>query len=283
MKKILLWIIGVTFSIAVLLGGIFSYWYFGATNYVLTGVPVLNYHQVNNKFSTCLTMKPENFDEQMKYLHDNDYHAITQAQFDAYMSNEGDLPDRPVFITFDDGYVDNYEQAYPIMKKYGMKGTIFLVINLMNTPGYLTWDQVTEMGKNGMEFGSHTISHKPLTSFDQAGVHRELTQSKAVIEGYLGKPCIYIAFPEGKVNDMVLTETKAAGYKYAFSVETGRDFPWDDHYDLDRVPMFEGPVSFKHFRFRLTFSAFSAILWKTHKYFEHMEFTNTLAAHIPEP
>ena len=93
---------------------------FRVTNYHLTGVPVLNYHQVNNKFNTVLTMKPANFDEQMKYLHDNDYHSITLEQFDAYMLGEGDLPDRPVLITFDDGYVDNYENAYPILKKYHM-------------------------------------------------------------------------------------------------------------------------------------------------------------------
>ena len=86
-------------------------------------------------------MKPADFEQQIKYLHDNDYHAITLEQFDAYMRGEGDLPDRPVLITFDDGYVDNYEDAYPILKKYHMRGTIFLIINLVGTPGYLTWDQ----------------------------------------------------------------------------------------------------------------------------------------------
>lgn len=102
LKKICSWIIGVILTVLVLLIGIFAFWYFGSTNYHLTGVPVLNYHQVNNKFNTVLTMKPANFDEQMKYLHDNDYHSITLEQFDAYMRGEGDLPDRPVLITFDD-------------------------------------------------------------------------------------------------------------------------------------------------------------------------------------
>ena len=235
LKKICSWIIGVILTVLVLLIGIFAFWYFGSTNYHLTGVPVLNYHQVNNKFNTVLTMKPANFDEQMKYLHDNDYHSITLEQFDAYMRGEGDLPDRPVLITFDDGYVDNYENAYPILKKYHMRGTIFLIINLMNTPGYLTWDQVKEMSADGMEFGSHTISHKPLTSFDRAGVRHELQDSKDIIEKMTGKPCHFIAFPEGKYNDMVMEETRGAGYRYAFTVETGRDFPWDDPYDLDRV------------------------------------------------
>ena len=149
-KKICSWIIGVILTVLVLFIGVFSFWYFGSTNYHLTGVPVLNYHQVNNKFNTVLTMKPADFEQQIKYLHDNDYHAITLEQFDAYMRGEGDLPDRPVLITFDDGYVDNYEDAYPILKKYHMRGTIFLIINLVGTPGYLTWDQVHEMAADGM-------------------------------------------------------------------------------------------------------------------------------------
>ncbi|WP_296824508.1 polysaccharide deacetylase family protein [uncultured Megasphaera sp.] len=283
MKKFFSWFLGIIFTVIVLVAGIFAYWYFGSTNYHLTGVPVLNYHQVNNRYETCLTMKPENFEAQMKYLHDNDYHSITQAQFDAYMRGEGSLPDRPVLITFDDGYVDNYEFAYPIMKKYGFRGTIFLIMNLMDKPGYLTWDMVKEMSNDGMEFGSHTISHKPLTSFDRSGVRKELQESKAMIEARTGKVCNFIAFPEGKFNEMIMEETKNAGYDYGFTVETGRDFPWDDHYDLDRVPFFEGPVSFKHFRFRLTFSAFSALLWKTHAYLNNMEMTKPLADHIPQP
>ena len=271
------------FTLCVLVVGMFAFWFLCSTNYRLTGVPVLNYHQVNDKFKTVLTMTPKNFDAQMKYLHDHDYHSISQAEFNAYMSGEGDLPDRPVMITFDDGYVDNYEHAYPIMKKYGYRGTIFLIMNLMNKPGYLTWDMVKKMSDDGMEFGSHTLSHKPLTSFDEAGLRHELRDSKTYIEKKTGKPCTFIAFPEGKFNDQVMEETKAAGYKYAFTVETGRDFPWDDHYDLDRVAMFEGPISFEHFRFRLTFSAFSAFLWKTHKYLENIEMTKVLAKHIPQP
>ena len=283
MKKIVSWLAGLALTGAVLTAGIGLFWFFGSTNYLLTGVPVLNYHQVNDKFQTVLTMTPADFEEQMKYLHDRDYHAVTQDQFAAYMSGEGSLPDRPVMITFDDGYVDNYEHAYPIMKKYGLTGTIFLIVDLMETPGYLTWAQVQEMGRNGMEFGSHTMSHKPLTSFDRQGVRTELRESKAAIESHLQKPCKYIAFPEGEFDDMVMEETRAAGYEYGFTVETGRDFPWDDHFDLARVPFFEGPDSFGHFYFRLNFSTLSSWLWRLHKGLEAREATRSLAVFVPEP
>ncbi len=283
MKKVYTWLLGICLTFFVVLAGAFSYWYFASTNYHLTGVPVLNYHQVNNKFHTVLTMKPENFEEQIQYLSESGYHSITLEQFSQYMSGEGDLPDKPVLITFDDGYEDNYEYAYPILKKYNMIATFFLITDFIGRPGYLTWDQVKEMDAAGMEFGSHTLSHRPLDSFDREGVRHELVGSKKAVEWRLGKKCEFIAFPEGKFTDTVLEETENAGYKYGFTVDTGRDFPWDDPYDLDRIPLFEGPISFEHFRFRLTFSAFSAFLWKSHKFFDHMELTKPLAECIPEP
>lgn len=287
MKKFVFGVVGLVLTGVILAAGLGLFWRFGSTNYLLTGVPVLNYHQVNDRFQTVLTMKPTDFEEQMKYLHDHGYHSITQEQFAAYMRGEGSLPDRPVMITFDDGYVDNYEQAYPILKKYGFTGTIFLIVDLVGKPGYLTWDQVQEMGRNGMEFGSHTMSHKPLTGFDRQGVRTELRESKAAIESHLQKPCEYIAFPEGEFDGMVMKETRAAEYEYGFTVETGRDFPWDDPFDLERVPLFEGGDSFGdsfgHFLFRLNYSTLSAWLWRLHKGLEAGNATKSLAAFVPEP
>lgn len=82
---------------------------------------------------------------------------------------------------------------------------------------------------------------------------------------------------------MVMEETRAAGYEYGFTVETGRDFPWDDHFDLARVPFFEGPDSFGHFYFRLNFSTLSSWLWRLHKGLEAREATRSLAVFVPEP
>lgn len=270
-------------SVLVLAVGVVGFFYVSSANYRLMGVPVLNYHQVNNKFNTALTMTTADFEEQMEYLEENGYHSISQAEFTAYINGEDDLPDKPVLITFDDGYIDNYDCAYPIMKNHGMRGTIFVIMNFLDQPNYLTTAQIQTMSKDGMEFGSHTISHKPLTSMDQPTVHKELTQSKALLEKKLGKPVTFLAYPEGKYNDMVKLETKACGYDAGFTVNTGRDFPWDDRYDLDRVPFFEGPGSFLHFKFRLIFSSFAALLWKTHDYVAHLEAYKDYAKLIPQP
>ena len=109
-------------------------------------VPVLNYHQINDRDENALTVHTDQFEAQMKYLADNGFHTITPAEmFDAW-ENGTELPDKPVVLTFDDGYVDNYRNAYPILEKYHLKGTIFLISDYVSTyQNYLTWAQVEEM------------------------------------------------------------------------------------------------------------------------------------------
>ena len=107
------------------------------------GVPVLNYHQVEDKDGNPLTLWTDQFEAQMAYLAAEGYTTITiDEMMDAY-EHGTPLPEKPVIITFDDGYADNYENAYPILKKYGFKATIFLIYDFTNTyPNYLTWDQI---------------------------------------------------------------------------------------------------------------------------------------------
>lgn len=283
MKKVFSWIVGIVLTMFVLCTGIMAYWYIGSDHYTMTGVPVLNYHQVNDRFNTCLTMTTQNFEKQMKYLQDNGYHAITQAQLRAYMETGADLPDKPIMITFDDGYIDNYECAYPIMKKYGMTGTIFVITSFVDSPQYLSWRQIDTMRRDGIEFGSHTVHHNPLDSLDQATMRQELTESKRILEKHLEREVPYIAYPEGKYNGMVKKETKAAGYAGAFTVNTGRIYSWDDAFVLDRVPLFEGLNSFDHFRIRLVFSTFCGFLWRAHDYVAKNLKWKHIASLIPQP
>ncbi len=110
-----------------------------------TQVLVLNYHMVNSMFIS-LAIEPDDFDWQMKYLVDHGYHTITPDELYDFLAGTGKLPERPVLITFDDGYVDNYTTAYPILKKYNLKATIFVVTGFLSKrKGYLTWDQLREM------------------------------------------------------------------------------------------------------------------------------------------
>ena len=152
------------------------------------GIPVLNYHQVEEKDGNPLTLWPDQFEAQMAYLAEEGYTPITIDEMMDALENGAPLPEKPVIITFDDGYADNYEYAYPILKKYGFKATIFLIYDFTNTyPNYLTWDQINEMKESGLiHFESHTMTHAnlaELTSVDElrheiADSHDLLSQAR---------------------------------------------------------------------------------------------------------
>lgn len=217
----------------------------------LKDVPVLNYHKVD-VLNHPLSISPQEFEEQMEYLYKEQYNAISPDQLMAYLKYGKQLPDKPIMITFDDGYLDNYTNAYPIMKKYGFTATIFIVTNLVdNDPRFITWDQVREMQKNGIVFGSHTVNHKSLTSLTKEQIMDELTQSRDEITRQLGKPPKYFAYPTGTYNSGIEDMVRAVGYKAAFTIQYGQVGADSDLYALERIPIFKGQKTFRSFFIRL--------------------------------
>ena len=201
-------------------------------------VLVLNYHMVNSMFIS-LAVEPSDFDWQMKYLVDHGYHSITPDELYAFLAGKGSLPDRPVLITFDDGYVDNYTNAYPILKKYDLKATIFIVTGFVsNRKGYLTWDQLREMEQNGITAQSHTVTHAPLPELPDDRIREELVESKRKAEAELGHPVEYIAYPTGVHDLHIVGIAKEAGYKGGFTVKYGNVDRASNIYALERVPVF---------------------------------------------
>ena len=170
---------------------------------VTRAVPVLNYHQINDRDENSLTVHTDEFDEQMKYLSDNGYHAITPEEMMDAWENDTPLPEKPVILTFDDGYVDNYKNAYPILEKYNLKGTIFLISDFVGTyPNYMTWAQVDEMQQSGLiDFESHTLSHPELDKIPSDQAQHQLTDSKKALEWRLNKPIKFIAYPCGSYDE----------------------------------------------------------------------------------
>lgn len=217
----------------------------------LKDVPVLNYHKVDT-LNHALSVSPQEFEEQMEYLHKSGYTTITPDQLMSYLKSGKQLPDKPILITFDDGYLDNYTNAYPIMKKYGFTATIFIVTNLVsNDPRFVTWDQVREMQKNGIVFGSHTVNHQSLTSLTKEQIMHELSQSREEIAAQLGKPPKYFAYPTGTYNLEIEDMVRAAGYKAAFTIHYGQVGADSDLYALERIPIFKGQKTFRSFFIRL--------------------------------
>ena len=142
----------------------------------VSGVPVLNYHQINDVDHNAMTITTKQFEAQMKYLSDNNYTAISPDQLIDHLETGAPLPPHPVLITFDDGYKDNYLNAFPILKKYQMTATIFLISDYVSTyEKYLTWDEIALMQRDGIDFESHTSSR------DQKPLWSGISASKSII------------------------------------------------------------------------------------------------------
>lgn len=248
-------------------------------------VPVLNYHQINDRDENALTVHTDQFEAQMKFLVDNGYHAITPAEMLDAFENGSELPSKPVIITFDDGYIDNYRNAYPVLEKYNLKATIFLISDYVSTyPNYLTWADVAEMQESGIiDFESHTLSHAELDKITSAEAWQQLSGSKKALEWHLNKPINFIAYPCGSYDEELERLTKKAGYRAAFTVNYGLSDPDENHFILDRVPIFgSNSHTMLRFKMRLQYSPIFAPLAKIHRNLTAGNHT-FLAKFIPTP
>ncbi len=215
-----------------------------------TPVTVLNYHKVDN-MNISLSVLPDDFDKQMNYLKSEGYNTITPEQLYQHLVNGTQLPENPIIITFDDGYEDNYQYAYPILKKYGFTGTVFIITSLVGQQNYLTWDQIKEMKANGMDFQSHTVSHKSMTELTEQQLRDELVNSKKTLDEQLGQDTQFFAYPTGTYNLYIAKLVKDAGYKAAFTIKYGNVDNASNLYALERVPIFHTENTFLSFYERM--------------------------------
>jgi peptidoglycan/xylan/chitin deacetylase (PgdA/CDA1 family) len=219
-----------------------------------TKVMVLNYHKVDNTFIS-LAVRPDDFEAQMKYLSDNGYHTISPDELYDSLAGTGELPENPVLITFDDGYEDNYTNAYPILKKYGFKATIFVITSFLGKDkNYMTWDQARELDANGISIESHTVDHKSMTDLTDEQLRMGLVESKKKAEKELGHPVEYMAYPTGTYNLHIAEMVKEAGYKAAFTIKYGNVDKASNIYALERVPIFHTEDTNKDFLERIRYT-----------------------------
>lgn len=181
-------------------------------------VPVLMYHVIGNPPSEkspygYLCVSPEAFDQQMKYLKQQGYTFLFPNEI--YYA---DSCHKPIIVTFDDGYDNNYYWAYRIAKKYNAKITIYMVGDYLDKPGYLSSVQLREMTQSRIvNIGSHTMSHKDLSLLNSQELKYEFEESKRKLEQAVGKEIMDISYPFGKFSAAVIEEAKKY-YKNAFTV-----------------------------------------------------------------
>ena len=137
----------------------------------------------------------------MAWLRDQGYESITLTDLVYHMALGWQLPDKPVILTFDDGYVDNYQYAFPLLKKYGYVGTFFLVTYPIDfgNPDYMTWDMVQEMYQSGMDFEPHSYRHFDLRGKDLDFLVFEIVAPKEAIEAHIGQTVHFFSYPSGSL------------------------------------------------------------------------------------
>lgn len=251
-----------------------------STDYKIYGVPVLNYHQVNDEKHSALTLHVDQFREQMEYLHNQGYNTITLTQLYDYLENGTELPNKPIVITFDDGYVDNYKNVLPILKEYNMKATLFMISDAANTPGFVSTEQMHQMEAGGFDIQGHTNHHKILTKIAPTELPDALLGGKTSLEGILGEPIEYLAYPGGFNDMLVQYVTKQSGYKMAFTVQPGTVQPGDNLYALNRLAIFQGDTPYLSFWLRLHCAPFIHYTWSLRDFLRDNGWP-TLASIIP--
>jgi peptidoglycan/xylan/chitin deacetylase (PgdA/CDA1 family) len=200
-------------------------------------VPVLMYHHILPKPSNFIAISPATFDAQMKYLHDNGWHSISIAQLQAFVETGKRLPPKPVLITFDDDRTNQLTYGVPILKKYGLTATFFVVQKWINSSSvyFMHVPQLKQLQADGYDLESHTTNHMMMYRFHSksTGKFESLASMKARMwdptngmrvwmdNTFGGQPVTAMAYPGGGNDSFTWQIVQEAGYHLAFTTDTG--------------------------------------------------------------
>lgn len=194
-------------------------------------LPILMYHEIapSGETSSRLAVSPEAFIEQIGYLHDAGFETVTAAQLAGIMAGQaGRLPDRPVILTFDDGFEDFHRRVMPVLDQHGYTATVFVTTGWIQDAGpdaagrrpgrMLSWSQIEEAAQAGLEIGAHSRQHPQLDQLRGSVLREELHASKTQLEDHLGIPVPGLAYPFGYSNARVRQAAREAGHGYGCAV-----------------------------------------------------------------
>jgi peptidoglycan/xylan/chitin deacetylase (PgdA/CDA1 family) len=206
-------------------------------------VPILMYHYISvppadaDQYRLDLSVTPWDLDAQLGWLAANGYHSITLHDLLYHLTLGWPLPEKPVIITFDDGYRDAYENAFPILKKYGLIGTFFIITDRITfgEAAYMTWEQVIEMHNAGMDIQSHTRTHPDLRGVSEEELLWQLLGSREALEARLGKQVRFFCYPAGRYDDNAIRAVQQYGYWAAVTTEYGATHTQGNLFTLKRV------------------------------------------------
>jgi len=208
------------------------------------GLRILMYHRVTDAHpGDRLCVRVDRFAQQMGYLHEQGYQAISVSQALRWLTTGTARPARAVVITFDDGYEDNFLHAAPVLERYGFPAAFFVPSGFIASSANgcsaddrpMSWEQLRELAARGHEIGAHSIHHHRLTRLDPGQMSWEVRGSKETLAHHLQRPVESFCYPAGDYNDLVKRAVKASGYLGACTVEPGANLPGADPFALKRT------------------------------------------------
>ena len=226
------------------------------------GVPVLTYHHIGAG-SEWYYVTEADFERQLVYLRESGYSAISVQELADGLAGRARLPKRPIVLTFDDGYEDNYRAALPALKRQGMRASFFVVTGKLGQKDYMTWEQAREMSEQGMELGSHTVHHYTLNEINLKEMERELLVSRLMLENNLPKAAPVFANPFGETAPAVVGLLERTGYQAACSSVVGLNEPGQNLFMIRRMSVPRPRFGLWDFRLRL---GLLNLMWRWEKW-----------------
>ena len=218
-------LLAVLLGIMVLVIGAWLWLRHDYASYCANGGFVLEYHAIGSHpdWPQGMVVAPATFDRHLQYLQEKGYHMVTVAELADRLAT-GKSMEKYIALSFDDGYTDNYTEAFPLLKKYNARGTFSIINSKIGGKIYMNAEQLKEMQRAGMEIASHTFSHNRLEDIDPVYLNWEIGVSKYDLEKRLlpaDETVCTMAYPCGSYNEQSIAKLKEFGYKAAL---TGNEF-----------------------------------------------------------
>jgi peptidoglycan/xylan/chitin deacetylase (PgdA/CDA1 family) len=206
-------------------------------------VPILMYHYVSTPpedadvYRLDLSVTPEQFEDQMAWLDENGYTTISPYEMMDWLATGAELPDKPVMLTFDDGYVDNYENAFPVLQEYGQTATFFILTGATEAenPEYMSWDMLREMAEGGMHIEMHAHDHLNLDNRDAGYLALQIDASADIMAERLGYRPRFLAYPGGDYDDRTIEALQEYGYWLGLTTVHGCLHYTGNEFELQRI------------------------------------------------